>query len=41
MYCKRNSKVDNRGNTLTKTGKKLVWILDKIENNHCLKSINN
>jgi len=28
-------------NTLTKTGKVLVWILDKIDKNHCYKSINN
>ena len=25
--------------TLTKTGKALVWVLDKIEKNHCKKSI--
>ena len=25
--------------TLTNSGKMLVWILDKIENNHALKSI--
>ena len=31
---------NQRDNTLTKTGKKLVWLLDKIEENHCLKSIN-
>jgi len=28
-------------NTLTKTGKVLVWILDKIDKNHCYKSISN
>jgi hypothetical protein len=28
-------------NTLTKTGKVLVWILDKIQKNHAYKSINN
>ena len=27
-------------NTLTKAGKLLVWILDKIDKNHALKSIN-
>ena len=32
---------NQRDNTLTKTGKKLVWILDKIDKNHCIKSINN
>lgn len=31
---------NQRDNTLTKTGIKLVWLLDKIEKNHCLKSIN-
>jgi hypothetical protein len=31
---------NQRDQTLTKTGKVLVLILDKIENNHCLKSIN-
>lgn len=32
---------NQRDKTLTKTGEKLVWLLDKIEENHCLKSINN
>jgi hypothetical protein len=32
---------NQRDNTLTKTGEKLVWLLDKIEKNHCLISINN
>lgn len=32
---------NQRDKTLTKTGKVLVWILDIIEDNHCLKSINN
>lgn len=26
-------------NTLTKTGKALVWLLDKIDKNHCAKAI--
>lgn len=26
--------------TLSKTGKNLVWLLDKIDKNHCFKSIN-
>lgn len=30
---------NERDNTLTKTGKCLVWILDKIDKNHCKKSI--
>lgn len=30
-----------RDGTLSTAGKSLVWILDKIEKNHCLKSINN
>jgi len=25
--------------TLTKTGKRLVWLLDKLDENHCKKSI--
>jgi hypothetical protein len=32
---------NQRDNTLTKGGRVLVWILDKIEKDHCLKSINN
>ena len=32
---------NQRDKTLTKTGKVLVCILDTIDNNHCLKSINN
>jgi hypothetical protein len=32
---------NQRDNTLTKAGKVLVWILDKIDKNHCYKSINN
>lgn len=28
-----------RDNTLTKAGKFIVFVLDKIEDNHCLKSI--
>jgi len=32
---------NQRDKTLTKTGKVLVWILDKIDNNHSLKSISN
>ena len=31
---------NERDNTLTKTGKILVWILNKIDKNHCIKSIN-
>ena len=31
---------NQRDNTLTKTGKNLVCILDKIDKNHCLNSIN-
>jgi hypothetical protein len=27
--------------TLTKAGKGLCWILDKLDKNHCIKSINN
>ena len=30
---------NQRDNTLTKTGKVLVWILDLIDKNHCVKSI--
>jgi hypothetical protein len=30
---------NERDKTLTKTGKALVWILDKIDKNHSLKSI--
>jgi hypothetical protein len=30
---------NQRDNTLSKTGKVLVWILDKIEKDHSLKSI--
>lgn len=30
---------NERDNTLTKTGKCLVWILDKIDKNHCKKAI--
>ncbi len=30
---------NERDNTLSKTGKILVWILDKIDKNHCFKSI--
>lgn len=32
---------NQRDNTLTKTGKVLVWILDKIDKDHVRKSINN
>lgn len=32
---------NERDNTLTKTGKVLVWILNKIDKNHCIKSIVN
>jgi hypothetical protein len=32
---------NQRDNTLTKAGKVLVWILDKIDKNHCYKSISN
>jgi len=31
---------NNRSDTLTKTGKALRWILDKIDENHCEDSIN-
>jgi len=27
-------------NNLTKFGKSIAWVLDKIEKNHCIKSIN-
>lgn len=30
---------NERDKTLTKTGKILVWLLDKLEKNHCKKSI--
>ena len=30
---------NQRDNTLTKTGKILVWILDKLDENHSIKSI--
>ena len=30
---------NERDKTLTKTGKTLVWILDKLDNNHAFKSI--
>ena len=30
---------NQRDKTLTKTGKALVWILDKIDKDHCKKSI--
>ncbi len=30
---------NERDNTLTKTGKKLVWLLNKLDNNHSIKSI--
>lgn len=30
---------NERDKTLTKTGKRLVWILDKLDKNHCKKSI--
>ena len=30
---------NQRDNTLTKAGKFVVFVLDKIEDNHCLKSI--
>jgi hypothetical protein len=30
---------NQRDVTLTKTGKLLVWVLDKLDKNHCLKSI--
>jgi len=32
---------NQRDNTLTKAGKVLVWILDKLDKNHCYKSISN
>lgn len=32
---------NQRENTLTKTGIILCWILDKIDKDHCQKSINN
>jgi len=32
---------NQRDNTLTKTGKNLVWLLDKIDKNHCENSIQN
>lgn len=31
---------NERDKTLTKKGKIIVWILDKIDKNHCFKSIN-
>ena len=31
---------NKRNKTLTKTGKFLVWILDTLDKDHCLKSIN-
>lgn len=30
---------NERDGTLTETGKKLVWILNKLDDNHCMKSI--
>jgi len=30
---------NERDKTLSKTGKKLVWILNKLDKNHCFKSI--
>ncbi len=30
---------NERNNTLTKTGKRLVWLLNKLDNNHAFKSI--
>ncbi len=30
---------NERDNTLTKTGKRLVWVLNKLDKNHCIKSI--
>lgn len=30
---------NERDGTLTKTGKRLVWLLNKIDKNHCEKSI--
>lgn len=30
---------NERDNTLSKTGKILVWILNKLDKNHCFKSI--
>lgn len=30
---------NERDNTLTKTGKKLVWVLNKLDKDHCFKSI--
>ena len=32
---------NKRDGTLSRTGKLLAWILDKIDKNHVLKSINN
>ena len=32
---------NERDNTLSETGKMLVWLLDKLDKNHCIKSINN
>lgn len=32
---------NERNSTLTKAGRILVWILDKIDKNHCYKSISN
>jgi len=30
---------NERDGTLTKTGRRLVWILNKLDKNHCIKSI--
>jgi len=30
---------NERDKTLSKTGKKLVWVLNKLDKNHCFKSI--
>ncbi len=32
---------NERDNTLTRFGKIIVWILDKLDKNHCFKSIDN
>jgi len=32
---------NERDGTLSKAGKSLVWLLDKLDENHCKKSINN
>ena len=39
FFVKNKKGKNERDGTLTKTGKVLVWILDKIDNNHSIKSI--